>query len=235
MMMKYILLILLTIYCFDLHSQKDFDLVWNKNSGPVLAINNYFRIRKDYFSDKRFDKVAVYGSDSIKIDPETYEFTSDFFPLKFKQRDDNLFEVVILTSRILKINLIDTIKSEIYSIYETCKPLPVKVFLNNYHDQQFRIDTIRKSRFDLQTGLIAMVLNMDINARCSVLSYDMTFIKNNLKWEVNRSNPFEEAAKSIDFSKFTGSNILFSNILFKCPGDYESRKYPYFIVHLLGE
>jgi hypothetical protein len=151
----------------------------------------------------QFTDGAKYN-DSIK--PVSLPLVEEYGQFRFRMRDDLLgvIEIVINDGEI-----IDTLRHE-------AVPLPAVIKVGGRRE---RDDTIKQRVLKAQQGLYAEVENLDINARCPIISYEVTVAQEDgRKSATNSVGNFSEASRELIGTVEPGDLVLFRHIRYRCPG-----------------
>ncbi|WP_020567366.1 GldM family protein [Neolewinella persica] len=114
------------------------------------------------------------------------------------------------------VNLVARLGSRYDTLGLDVNPLPATIFLGNYSGQD---PSINRRVVKEQRGLIAEVLNLNINLRCSIKAYELTIACEYGKqsYQVAGSRFSEEIVEAIQLIQ-PGDLIIFRQIRYQCPG-----------------
>lgn len=86
--------------------------------------------------------------------------------------------------------------------------------------------TIEAEVFKAQRGIYAPIMNMDIGAKCSIVSYQLLRVSssNDRLRSINEGGGFDESTMPIIQQASPGDIYQFTQVVAKCPGDEISRK-----------
>lgn len=90
---------------------------------------------------------------------------------------------------------------------------------------QYRSGTIGNGAFKAQGGLAAVIENFDIDARCEMIQYKVTQLRNGqmLASAVNTGARYSPAVRAIIDEARPGDTYLLGEVSARCPGDTEPR------------
>ena len=90
---------------------------------------------------------------------------------------------------------------------------------------QYRSGTMGNGAFKAQGGLAAVIENFDIDARCEIISYKVTHLRNGqvLAAATNSGGRYSPEVRAIIDEACPGDTYLFGEVSARCPGDTEPR------------
>lgn len=85
---------------------------------------------------------------------------------------------------------------------------------------------LEKGEFRAQQGIFPAIEGYDIDARCTIIQYEMIRInaKNKVARTINQGGKFESKTRKLITRADSKDVFIFRNILYKCPGDHYERR-----------
>ncbi|OAV45119.1 hypothetical protein [Lewinella sp. 4G2] len=222
-----VIVILLTLFPCMLIGQSDFYVQWMSTGKPVMGMYNYFKL---YGGDNyRYGQISpkIYAADFVSLDTITYESRYRFKELKVTlDTSGDYYRFTNNLSDVIKIEIVDEQNKILFEELFENSPLSATVSLNGKHRSTSDIDTISYQRLIQGQGLTATVDRDDINAKCSILRFNLTLSRHNLNttYEFCDRNSFRSWLNRLNRDELIGSVIIIHNIYYSCSGADDSQK-----------